>query len=129
MRLSLNSVSKEIDLIIESNQDWRGEKLAEIRQAILSTSLEIVETVKWKMPSKPLGSACWERGGILCVANYLKNAVRLTFPKGALIDDPYGFYNSRLDSKTTRAIDYSEDSAIDVPALTAMLIKASEQNS
>lgn len=125
----MNSASKEIDLIIESKRDWRGEKLAQIRQAILSTNLDIVETVKWKMPSKPLGSPCWERGGILCVADYLKNAVRLTFPKGALIDDPDGLYNSRLDSKVTRAIDYSEESAIDVAALTAMLTKASELNS
>ena len=98
--------SKEIDRIIASQKDWRGEKLSELREIILAASPEITEAVKWKMPSKPLGSATWEANGIICVADYLKNAVRLTFPKGALIADPKGLFNARLDSKTTRAIDF-----------------------
>lgn len=101
--------SNEIDNIIASQKDWRGEKLKELRAIILASSPEITEAVKWKMPSKPLGSPTWEANGIVCVADYLKNAVRLTFPKGALIEDPKGLFNARLDSKTTRAIDFTQE--------------------
>ena len=118
------SAQKQIDKIIASQPNWKGELLAELRSVILSSSSAIEEDVKWKMPSKPLGSPTWEVNGILCVSDYLKNAVRLTFPKGAAIEDPKGLFNSRLDSKTTRAIDFFEGDKIQAGALKAIVKKA-----
>jgi hypothetical protein len=103
---------QEIDLIIESAPGWKAELLTELRSVILGTNPSVDEAVKWKMPSKPLGSAVWESVGIICVADILKSAVRLTFPNAAKFaaDDPH--FNARLDSKVVRAIDYFEN---DVP--------------
>lgn len=114
----------EIDAIIASQPNWKGDKLAELRSVILSASQEVSENVKWKMPSKPLGSPTWEAGGILCVADYLKSAVRLTFPKGAQISDPSNLFNARLDSKVARAIDFSENMAVDSQGLKALILQA-----
>jgi hypothetical protein len=118
----------EIDTIIASQPNWKGKKLAELRSIILSTSGEVSEDVRWKMPSKPLGSPTWEASGILCVADYLKSAVRLTFPKGAQISDPSRLFNARLDSKVARAIDFSEDMAVDSQALKGLILHAIELN-
>jgi hypothetical protein len=68
----------------------------------------VVEEVKWKKPSRPEGALVWSHDGILCVADTLKNAVRLTFPKGAQMNDPKKLFNTRLDSSTVRAIDFHE---------------------
>lgn len=101
-------INSQIEEIIDSQPNWKGAMLRELRTLILSSSQDIHENVKWKMPSKPLGSPTWEIEGILCVADYLKKAVRITFPKGAYITDPTEMFNARLDSKTTRAIDFAE---------------------
>lgn len=114
-------VDNQIKLIIESQPNWKGQLLADLRTAILDSSSEITEHVKWKMPSKPLGSATWEVNGILCVSDFLKNAVRLTFPKGAAINDPEGLFNARLDSKTTRAIDFTEGQQLSTESLRALI--------
>jgi hypothetical protein len=118
----------EIDTIIASQPNWKGKKLAELRSIILSTSGEVSEDVRWKMPSKPLGSPTWEASGILSVADYLKSAVRLTFPKGAQISDPSRLFNARLDSKVARAIDFSEDMAVDSQVLKGLILHAIELN-
>lgn len=115
------TAAQEIDAIIASSPDWRGELLAQLRSTILSASPEITEAVKWKMPSKPLGSPTWEHNGIICVADYLKKAVRLTFPKGASIEDPDGLFNSRLDSKVARAIDFFEGEAVNHEGLKNLI--------
>lgn len=122
------SVQEEIDLIIASTRDWRGSALAELRKIIISASPNIEENVKWKMPSKPLGSPTWEVNGIICVADYLKLAVRLTFPKGAALPDPDGLFNARLDSKVARAIDFFENSVVDAKALKTLVRSAQRQN-
>lgn len=122
------SPSQQIDKIISSQPNWKGELLATLREVVLSSSKEIVEEVKWKMPSKPLGSATWEAGGIVCVADVLKNAVRLTFPKGAQLEDPKGLFNSRLDSKSVRAIDFYEDEKVNAAALKALVKKGIAAN-
>jgi hypothetical protein len=114
----------EIDALIASQPNWKGELLAEIRNVLISPPLELEEQVKWKMPSKPLGSPTWESNGIVCVSDYLKNAVRLTFPKGASVQDPQGLFNARLDSKTVRAIDFAEGSALNHEALRSLAIAA-----
>lgn len=118
------SPAEEIDLIIQSSPDWRGQLLAELRATILASSPLISEAVKWKMPSKPLGSPTWEHNGIICVADYLKKSVRLTFPKGASIEDPDGLFNSRLDSKVARAIDFFEGEPVNHEGLKRLIQRA-----
>ncbi|MCF8529147.1 MAG: DUF1801 domain-containing protein [Aquiluna sp.] len=120
--------SDQIDSIIASQPNWKGQVLEELREVILSSSSAIKEDVKWKMPSKPLGSPTWEADGIVCVADYLKNAVRLTFPKGARIKDSSGIFNARLDSKTVRAIDFAEGQEIQNAAFIDLLTQGVELN-
>jgi len=105
----MTTPKQEIDLIIASVPGWKADLLTELRSIILRSDGSIIETVKWKMPSKPLGSAVWESDGIICVADILKAAVRLTFPSAAKFAADDALFNTRLDSKTVRAIDFSED--------------------
>ena len=118
------SPSQQIDAIIKEPGDWRGRKLAQLRAVIRKADPAIVEEVKWKKPSRPLGVPVWSHDGILCVADTLKNAVRLTFPKGAQIKDPKKLFNTRLDSKTVRAIDFHENDTVDDAALKALILEA-----
>ncbi|MCL4338471.1 DUF1801 domain-containing protein [Patescibacteria group bacterium] len=117
----VKSPSQEIDDIIRKLGDWRGKKLSQLRVIIKKADLEVIEEVKWKKPSKPEGVPVWYHDGILCVVDNLKNAVRLTFPKGVQIKDPKRLFNTRLDSKTVRAIDFFEDNAINEVALKALI--------
>jgi len=125
----MSSASEEIDAIIKKSDDWRGEKLSELRSLIRQADPALIEEVKWKKPSKPEGVSVWSHDGILCVADILKNAVRLTFPKGAQIKDPQKIFNTRLDSKTVRAIDFFENDTIDEEAFMALIGEAAELNS
>jgi hypothetical protein len=84
--------------------------------------------VKWKKPSKPMGVPVWSHDGIVCIGDTLKNAVRLTFSKGAQMKDPKKLFNTRLDSKTVRAIDFYEDSNVDKAGLTALIQEAVKLN-
>ena len=123
------SASQQIDEIIAKSGDWRGQKLARLRALITKAAPDIVEEVKWKKPSRPEGVPVWSHNGILCVADTLKNAVRLTFPKGAQIDDPKSIFNTRLDSKTVRAVDFREDETVDERALQSLVREAIRLNS
>jgi hypothetical protein len=118
------SASEQIDVIIKKSGDWRGEKLSQLRALIKKADPALVEEVKWKKPSKPEGVPVWSHDGILCVADTLKNAVRLTFPKGAQIKDPKKLFNARLDSNTVRAIDFHEGEPINEVALKALIVEA-----
>lgn len=120
--------SQEIDDIIENAAGWKGKKLSQLRAAIKKADPSIMEEVKWKKPSKPEGVAVWSHDGILCVADILKNAVRLTFPKGAQIKDSKKIFNTRLDSKTVRAIDFYEDAVLDTAALKTLILNAIRLN-
>jgi hypothetical protein len=120
--------SQQIDAIIKEPGDWRGSKLSQLRAVITKADNAIVEEVKWKKPSRPSGVPVWSHDGILCVADTLKNAVRLTFPKGAQMKDPQKLFNTRLDSKTVRAIDFHEDDAVDESALAELILEAAELN-
>ena len=122
------SVSQQIDAIIKEPGDWRGEKLAQLRALILEADPAVVEAVKWKKPSKPSGVPVWVHDGNLCIADTLKNAVRLTFPKGAQMKDPNGLFNTRLTSKTVRAIDFFEGDIVDEAALKALILEAVDLN-
>ncbi len=122
------SPSEQIDAIIKEPGDWRGEKLSQLRALILKADSAVVEEVKWKKPSKPTGVPVWSHDGILCVADTLKKAVRLTFPKGAQIKDPNKLFNTRLDSNTVRAIDFYEGDSVDEAALKALILDAVRLN-
>ena len=120
--------SQEIDAIIKKADDWRGEKLALLRTIIRNADPELIEEVKWKKPSKPEGVPVWSHDGILCVADTLKNAVRLTFPKGAKIKDSKKFFNTRLDSNSVRAVEFFENGSVDEEALKEIILEAVELN-
>jgi hypothetical protein len=122
------SASQQIDEIIKKSNDWRGKMLAQLRAVILEANPEIAEEVKWKKPSKPEGIAVWAYNGNLCMADILKNAVRLNFPKGAQIKDPKKLFNTRLDSKTLRAIDFYEGEKVDESALKVLVQEAVTAN-
>jgi hypothetical protein len=124
----VSDASQEIDSIIKELRDWRGETLARLRASIKRASPSVVEDVKWKKPSNPAGVPVWSREGIVCIGDALKNSVRLTFPKGALIADPKKLFNARLDSKTNRAIDVREGEAIDDAAFAALIRDAVRLN-
>jgi hypothetical protein len=124
----MSNASQEIDSIINGLRDWRGETLGRLRASIKRASPSVVEEVKWKKPSNPAGVPVWSREGIVCVGEALKNAVRLTFPKGALIADPRQLFNARLDSKATRAIDVREGESVDAAAFAALIRDAVRLN-
>jgi len=119
-----DAAAAEIDAIIAQAGGWRGETLARLRQVITSADPAIVEEIKWRKPSRPEGVATWVCNGNICMADVLKSAVRLTFPKGPRIADPDGLFNSRLDSGAVRAIDYFEGSVVDTGALARLIQRA-----
>ena len=116
--------AQEIDAIIRNSPDWRGETLARLRGIVLDAGAPVVEEVKWKKPSRPEGVPVWSAGGILCTGEMLKNAVRLTFPKGARIPDPENLFNARLTSNTVRAVDFFAGDEIPAPVVKALIREA-----
>ena len=118
------AASRAIDAIIEAPGDWRSTALARLRAVILSADASIVEEVKWKKPSRPMGVPVWSHDGNLCIGEALKSAVRLTFPKGALLQDPNHVFNTRLDSATVRAVDVREDDRVNEAALRVLIAQA-----
>jgi len=122
------SPSQQIDAIIKEPGDWRGKKLSQLRALIKKADPAVVEEVKWKKPSNPMGVPVWSHDGIVCIGNTLKNAVRLTFPKGAQVKDPKKLFNTRLESNTVRAIDFHEGETVDETALKALFLDAVRLN-
>lgn len=116
--------SEQIDDIIGGFGDWRGEVLTRLRAVIKKADPAVTEEVKWKMPSRPEGLPVWSHDGIVCIAEPFKRAVKLTFFKGALMKDPKNLFNSRLKSKTDRAIDFHEGDPVDEAALKALVREA-----
>ena len=128
--MSEASASQEIDVIIQKTAGWRGERLARIRARISDAHPGVIEEVKWKKPSRPEGVPAWSHDGkIVCIGEALKNAVRLTFPNGALLADPAGLFNTRLESKTVRAIDLHESDTISEIPLRALISEGVRLNS
>jgi hypothetical protein len=123
------SASHQIDAIIQNTAGWRGKRLAQLRALIRDADPGVIEEVKWKKPSRREGVPVWSHDGkIVCVGEALKNAVRLTFPNGAQLRDPRGLFNTRLESKTVRAIDFYEDDTITETALRALVIDGARLN-
>ncbi len=112
---------QEIDAIISGSTDWHGSALSKLREIVLSAGPAVIEEVKWKKPSKPEGVPVWSHNGIICIGEMLKSAVRLTFPHGAQLKDPSSLFNTRLDSRSVRAIDFAENAKIPVAPLKALI--------
>ena len=110
-----------IDAKIAGLGDWRGEALARMRALIRAADPEVVETVKWRKPSNPSGVPVWEHAGILCTGEVYKGCVKLTFARGASLDDAAGVFNASLDAGTRRAIDIREGDAVDEDAFQALV--------
>ncbi len=115
------SPSKQIDATIEELGDWRGETLARVRKIIKQADPEVVEELKWRKPSSPGGVPVWSHDGIICTGETYKDKLKLTFAKGASLEDPSGLFNSSLEGNTRRAIDIHEGEKIDEEALQALI--------
>jgi hypothetical protein len=107
--------SQLIDARIEELGDWRGETLARIRELIKQADPEVVEEWKWR------GVPTWYHAGMICTGETYKDKVKMTFAKGASLDDPSGLFNSSLDGNVRRAIDFHEGDEIDAEALKALI--------
>ena len=115
------SPSQLIDEKIKELDDWRGKTLARIRTLIKQADPEVVEEVKWRKPSNPAGVPVWSHAGIICTGETYKAVVKLTFAKGASLEDPSGLFNSSLEGNTRRAIDLHEGDKIDEMAFKALV--------
>lgn len=122
------SASELIDARIEALGGWRGEMLAKLRALVKEADPEVVEEVKWRKPSNPAGVPTWSKGGILITGETYKDKVKLTFAKGARLDDPKGLFNASLDGGTRRAIDFHEGDAVDADGLKALVRAAVKAN-
>jgi hypothetical protein len=117
------NASKQIDKLITELGDWRGEKLGKVRGIIHQADPDVVEEWKWAKSTSP-GTPVWSHNGNICTGETYKNVVKLTFFKGAVLDDPAWLFNSSLDGKVRRAIDIEEDDVIDEGALKALVRQA-----
>ena len=116
------SFSETFEKSVKELGDWRGETLAHIRTLILQADPEVVEEMKWRKPSNSmLGVPVWSHAGIICTGEHYKSIVKLTFAKGASLDDPSKLFNSSLEGNTRRAIDIHESVKIDEKAFKALI--------
>jgi hypothetical protein len=114
----VESAAALIDEKIKELGDWRGKTLAKVREIIHKADPEIVEELKWR------GTPVWSHGGIVCTGETYKNVVKMTFAKGASLDDPSGLFNSSLDGNVRRAIDIHEGEKINEAALKRLILAA-----
>jgi hypothetical protein len=116
------SPSQLIDARIEELDDWRGEMLSRVRTLVKEADPEVVEEWKWR------GVPVWYHDGIICTGETYKNVVKMTFAKGAALEDPSGLFNSSLEGNTRRAIDFHEGEKIDEEALKTLVREAATLN-
>jgi hypothetical protein len=117
-----------IDAKIEGLGDWRGELLSRIRGLIKQAAPEVVEEMKWRKASNPLGVPVWSDNGMILTGETYKDKVKLTFAKGASLEDPAGLFNSSLDGNVRRAIDLREGDGLDEEAFKTLVRSAAELN-
>ena len=120
--------SELIDAKIEELDDWRGEMLSRIRGLINQAVPEVVEEIKWRKPSNPLGVPVWSHEGIILTGETYRDKLKLTFAKGAALADPAGLFNSGFEGKVRRAIDLYDGDAVDEAAFKALVRSAAELN-
>ena len=116
--------SRLIDEKIRRLDDWRGETLARIRTLIQEADPETIEEVKWRKPSNPSGVPVWSHAGMICTGETYKDKVKLTFARGASLEDPSGLFNSSLEGGTRRAIDIHNGATINEKAFKALVREA-----
>ena len=121
-KTSSESPSRLIDARIKELGDWRGETLAHVRALIKAAVPDVIETWKWR------GVPVWEHNGIICTGESYKSAVKLTFAKGAALDDPKSLFNASLDGNVRRAIDLHDGDTIDETAFKGLVLAAAELN-
>src|SRR5947199_4695428 len=126
--MSEDSAAQLIDAKIAALADWRGGTLAKVRRLIREADPEVVETVKWRKPSNPAGVPVWEHAGIICTGETYKDKVKLTFARGAELDDQTHLFNSSLDAGTRRAIDIRDGDNIDEQAFKSLVEAAVAAN-
>src|SRR5271166_5849241 len=114
------NASKLIDKRIRELGDWRGKVLSEVRGIIKEADPDVVEEWKWVKPTNP-GTPVWSHAGMICTGETYKNVVKMTFAKGASLEDPSGLFNSSLQGNARRAIDFHEGDKIDAKALQALI--------
>jgi hypothetical protein len=119
-RPSASAASNRIDQRTKELGDWRGRALEKVRRIILAADPNIIEEWKWVKPTNP-GVPVWSHGGIICTGETYKDKVKLTFAKGASLQDPSRLFNSSLDGNVRRAIDIHEGEKIDEDALKALV--------
>jgi hypothetical protein len=119
--------SQLMDARIEELSDWRGETLSALRALIKQADPKVVEEWKWRKPSNP-GVPVWSHQGVICTGETYKSVVKLTFFKGASLEDPTGLFNASLEGNTRRAIDVHEDDEIDEQAFVALIRAAVSLN-
>ncbi len=120
--------SELIDAIIRELPDWQADTLSKVRSLIRKADPDVVEQVKWRKPTNPLGVATWKHDGILCTGETYRDKVKLTFAHGAALDDPSGLFNSSLGGSTRRAIDLFEGDDLDEGAFMALIDAAVGRN-
>lgn len=116
--------SKEIDAILKGIGDWRGATLQHARKLLLAADPGVTETVKWRKPSNPAGVPTYECEGIICTLGAFKGKAKITFGKGALLEDPSGVFNASLGGRAMRAIDLGEGDQLDATAFTELVREA-----
>lgn len=126
--MSEKSASEQIDDIIKQYGGWKGDMIIRLRAIIRDADPDIVEEVKWKMPSMPEGLPVWSHDGIVCIVQTFKNDTKLVFFKGAFLSDPKKLFNARQNSKTDRAIELHERDPVDEAGIKALVKEAVEFN-
>ena len=122
-----HSDSAEIDKRIAELGDWRGETLSRMRELIKQADPDVVEEVKWRKATSP-GTPVWSHGGIICTGEAYKSVVKLTFAKGASLEDPAKLFNASLEGNVRRAIDIHEGEEIDADAFKSLIRAAVDLN-
>ena len=123
-----SDVAARIDQTIEELGDWRGETLGRMRKLIKEADRDVVEEVKWVKPSNPAGVPTWSHDGIICTGEVYKTYVKLTFMRGASLEDPAGLFNAGFGGGTRRAIDVKEGEKVDAKAFKALVRAAVAHN-
>ncbi len=116
------------DKRFKESGDWRGNTLSQLRALIKQANPDVVEEVKWRKPSNPVGVPVWSHDGMICTGETYKDKVKLTFAKGAALEDPTGLFNAGFGGNTRRAIDIHEGENIDEEAFKALIQAAVVQN-
>ena len=121
---SVMTDSEAIDQKIAQMTDWRGAALAKVRRLIKEADPDVLEEVKWRKASNPLGVPTWSHAGIICTGETYKDKIKLTFARGAAVEDPAGLFNTGFGGGTRRAIDITEGDEVDVEAFKALFREA-----